>query len=120
MRGILNKKVSQLMIEQKQVFGEFVPSKLFSDLCEFYSKIESEIQQSQEVLIEESYSPQAVDKHRDSLFSGEDIKRATFNRPYNNRTIGDFSLERIEKPKWVIGSKSSKKALSPIRVSSVS
>lgn len=43
MRGILNKKVSQLMVEQKQVFSEFMPSKLFSDLCDFYSKIESEI-----------------------------------------------------------------------------
>ena len=46
MRSLFNKKVLQLMQKNPMLFGEVMPSKLFSDLCEFHRKLESENQKS--------------------------------------------------------------------------
>lgn len=39
MRLYFNKKAVQVMTQNQDIFGEFMPSKLFKDLFEFFNKL---------------------------------------------------------------------------------
>lgn len=89
------------MQQNEKIFAEFMPNRIFRDLYHFYNKVESDIQISKEVLIEEAESPK-TEKVPGSLFSNEDFQsiRKTGLYRTNSKLNKEASSERVTKPGW--------------------